>query len=63
MATIPVVEHPADENRLALAPEAAAAVAAFVAGDPLPPSPPVAPRRRAPPAPPVARPSPFASTC
>jgi LCP family protein required for cell wall assembly len=37
-ATLPVVPHPSDANRLAADPAAApAAVAAFVAGDPLPP--------------------------
>jgi hypothetical protein len=35
---LPVVPHPSDANRLAADPAAApAAVAAFVAGDPLPP--------------------------
>lgn len=37
--TLPVVPHPADENRFAVDPAAApATVAAFVAGEPLPPS-------------------------
>jgi hypothetical protein len=38
-ATLPVVPHPSDANRVAADPAAApAAVAAFVAGDQLPPS-------------------------
>ena len=41
-ATLPVVPHPADPNRLAVDPAAApATVAAFVAGDPLPSSAPL----------------------
>lgn len=41
-ATLPVVPHPSDVNRLAVDPAAApATIAAFVAGDPLPPRAPV----------------------
>jgi len=49
-ATLPVVSDPADMNRLAADPDrAAAAVAAFVAGDPVPPSAPSAPDEAGPP--------------
>ena len=62
-ATIPVTVHPADPNRLALAPEAAATVSAFVAGDPLPASTGIEPLPAVPLTPSVAPSSPFVWSC